>query len=698
MKKFTLLAGLALVAGAAYAAEPEVVNNLKMSTVVNELDLTDPANDMYYYRISNMRIQRASYIKATVGNIYDGEGYEEDNILDFHDTAIGQAPMPTFLPGKYGDAEDLESCEPDALTPQLYEGDYKYMGLAAWDGNWWIGFSSLDEIVNPNTRFWYFTKGKNDGTVYIHNAVQQGSVKRDRNKNVVFAGGATRATMGFDTKDNMYFVQPVEDALMEAGFEMQLTDAELKSAFALSTAKTWSESSDKSLDCNNYVNYTLVSRDLDEDGEQVFNADGDSVYRYYGFVGADRTWSPIRIASSSNSNHEVNNGTLWFVTDATIAEANAAINEYTSVIVATYKEAARKAYVEAVKAVAAEMEAYVNLPALIKDQNALQQIIAECSNPTVNTDNVKTLADVDKFGEMGAAKAQNYRAQVGALVGHGAVVTFKNMTAFRDAQTFYDGRIDDEEVANELAYGNAYIAAGQAATFNNGSGSESVAETGYKGIGPMVETTPGYDAALCQWELIPVWGTATFKLYNAKTNTYIMNYNDSTLRAMTYEKWEEDGIAEDMMENASRFTWATTEDESKAAAFTLRACPAVDEQNAISANDSSLLEDPNLNISTDVVNNVYLESTDVLTGSATAIHRASSPFKFKFISYNPENNRWYADPNVFHVDVVVEGSINDIAAPVAPKAQGIYDLQGRKVAKAQKGGLYIINGVKTIVR
>lgn len=697
MKKFTLLAGLALVAGAAYAAEPQVINNLKMSTVVNELDLSDPANDMYYYRISNMRIQRLSYIKATCGNVYDGDGYEEDNILtDAHDNAVQQFPMPTFLPGKYGDPEDIDIIDPEDLTPQLFEGDYKYAGLANWDGNWWMGFSSIDEVVNPATRFWYFTAGKNDGTVYIHNAVQQGSVKNTSSSSV-FASGAKQACMGFDTKDNMYFVQPVAEALEEAGFDMSLTEEELKVAFALSVRKTWSETSNYSLDVNNYVSYTMVSPDLTSEGEQEFNADGDSVYRYYGFVGADRTWSPIR-TNGVNTNHEKNNGTLWFVEEAQKADADKAIADYTHVIVESYKELARRSYAEAVEAVAGELEAYVNLPALVKDQNALQTLIGECNNVQVNVDNVKTLADVDKYGEMGASKAQTVRGQLGALVGHGAIVTLKNMTAIRDLQTFDEAWIDNEETAENFAYGEAYIAAGQKGTFTNaqGANAEAVEETGYVGIGPMIKETPGYDEALCQWELIPVWGTATFKLYNAKTNSYIMNYNDSTMKAITFNNWEEEGLGTDIVAGSHDYSWATTEDETKAAAFTLQPCPDKDTQAALSANDSTIMAD--YSASYDVLNNVRLVSYDNVGGVTTNIHRTTSGSAYKFVNYDPTANRWYAESNIFHVDVVVEGSINDIAAPIAPKAQGIYDLQGRKVAKAQKGGLYIINGVKTIVR
>lgn len=48
------------------------------------------------------------------------------------------------------------------------------------------------------------------------------------------------------------------------------------------------------------------------------------------------------------------------------------------------------------------------------------------------------------------------------------------------------------------------------------------------------------------------------------------------------------------------------------------------------------------------------------------------------------------------VTVGGEGAINEISA-ASKVAGGIYDLQGRKVAKAGKG-LYIINGVKTLVK
>lgn len=266
MKKFTLLAGLALVAGSAYAEQ------------VNGLEISNPeTNEMHYYRISNMRVQRLSYITQ---DIYDGYGYEEDNKLP--DPDGGAITFPEYLPGKYEERDGEEG-----KTPELFTGDYKYMGLSNYDNQWWLAFSSIDEIVNPNTRFWYFTKGKTEGTVLIHNAVQQGSVKRNPNtvKTIV---GTTYKNMAFDTKDNQYFVLPVRELLEEQEFTMALTDSLLDVAFALSTSRTVTTESSTALDCSNYVTRTMKSPQLDEVGDTLLDEESlDTLYNYYGFVGAD---------------------------------------------------------------------------------------------------------------------------------------------------------------------------------------------------------------------------------------------------------------------------------------------------------------------------------------------------------------------------------------------------------------------------
>ena len=43
-------------------------------------------------------------------------------------------------------------------------------------------------------------------------------------------------------------------------------------------------------------------------------------------------------------------------------------------------------------------------------------------------------------------------------------------------------------------------------------------------------------------------------------------------------------------------------------------------------------------------------------------------------------------------DIIVEGET------VNPAVEGIYDLQGRKLNKVSKGGIYIVNGQKVIVK
>jgi len=675
MKKFTLLAGLALVAGSAYAEQ------------VNGLEISNPeTNDMHYYRISNMRVQRLSYISQKV---YDQWGYEEDNEIGTDDATI---TLPEYLPGKYeGDGEEFK-------TPEIFTGEYMYMGLSDYSNQWWLAFSSIDEIVNPNTRFWYFTKGKTDGTVLIHNAVQEGSVKRNPNT-VTTIVGTSYSNMAFDTKDNQYFVLPVREMLEEQEFEMALTDEQLDMAFALSTSRLVDENSSTALDCSNYVTRTMKSPQRDEVGDTVLDENNDTVFNYYGFVGADRTWSPIR-QNGVNNNHEINNGSLWFVEPAATEDAEAAIAAYRQVIIDSYRKTAEAQATTIYEAAAKELQAYTNLPALVKDQTALQAIIARYANPTLDVSGIQSLADVDNYIEQATANVEKARVEVAGLIGSGAVVRFKQMLAIRDYETWLDTYLNDEELASELALGNAWIAAGQDGWFNNG-GERAV--THYPAIGPVIESTPGYDVELTKWELIPVWNTNKFKLYNAATKSYIMAFNADTLKAMATAAWEADpDLAGTMADDPNLFTWATTENIDDAAAFELQACPDAEAQTALNEQEEGTVLDSEANldidpISTDITNNVRLVSVDPKTGNATNLHRATSGSEYKFENYTPTAYRWYAESNIFNVEVIEAGSINEIATPDAPKAQGIYDLQGRRVSKAGKG-LYIINGVKTIVR
>lgn len=673
MKKFTLLAGLALVAGSAYAEQ------------VNRLEISNPeTNDMHYYRISNMRVQRLSYLTQ---DVYDQYGYEEDNIIG---QDVATLTLPEYLPGK---------CEADgeeAKTPEIFTGNYKYMGLSNYDNQWWLAFSSIDEIVNPNTRFWYFTKGKTEGTVLIHNAVQQGSVKRNPNT-VTTIVGTSYKNMAFDTKDNQYFVLPVREMIEEQEFDISLDPDQLDLAFALSTSRTVTTESSTALDCSNYVTRTMKSPQLDEVGDTLFDDEsGDTLYNYYGFVGADRTWSPIRQAGGENRNHEINNGSLWFVEPAATADAEAAIAAYAQVIIDSYRKTAEAKGAEIYAAAANELKAYTNLPALIKDQTALQAIIARFANPTQDVSGIKSLADVDNYLEQATANVEKARVEVAGLIGYGAIVRFKQMLAIRDYPAMDEAlNIDgDQEKVDTLALGDAWIAAGQKGWFNNG-GERAV--TGYPAIGPVIETTPDYDLEKTKWELIPIWNTNKFKLYNDATKSYIMAFNADTLKAMTTAIWEADpDLAGTMAEqNVGLFTWATTANADDAAEFELKPCPDAEAQAALNEEEEGYVLD--YTIPTEITDNVRLVSVDPKTGYETNLHRATSGSEYKFENYTPTANRWYAESNIFHVEVVKAGGIDEIATPDAPKAQGIYDLQGRRVSKAGKG-LYIINGVKTIVR
>lgn len=694
MKKSTLLLGLAFVAGLGSAVAQEVIQGIKITP-----DHAAP-EDRYYYYISNMRIQRLNYTDGRVAG-YDretgditweeGEEYMTDNM---------QVPLPLFLPDGYPEdwedgVSDIADYEPEEykLTPQPFE--YPYMGLALVDGNFWLAFSAQKEVMDPNTAYWYFTKGSRSGSVYIHNAVIDGTVKR-------LSGSVLgRSATGFDTKENNYYVLNVKDQLIEAwgdpldGEGMALTEEQMDAAFALSTASSVDEDDNTCLDANNYITYNYVTKRLNADGSEYIteieqeNEDGEveivegPVELKYGFASVTRTWSPLR-ENGSNENHIYNNASLFFVNEQPTADALAAIEAYKEVVLAAYREAAKNGAVAAYETAANVVKGWVNVPALWRDQTSLNAIIAELTSyDGGNAESVVDLATQEAYIAAAEKAAAAKVAQAARLVGNGTVVTLQNMLALRDVQ-------DAEDLAEDYQLGNAYIAAGQEAYYNQG-GVMNLAE--YTGIAPLLEANE-----YCQWELIPIIGTSNFYLYNPETGTYIRKYVGMLELA---------GGEEVTGEGADSFTWATTEDIKEAAPFTFVGCADPEAQNALSEDDQILVED--WEVSTDITNNVYLQSmvtetvVDEETGEktentySTSIHRASSQYDYQFINYGFENNRWYANSNIFNVKVLVEGGINEIEAAETAKTTGIYDLQGRKVAKAGKG-LYIINGVKTIVR
>ena len=689
MKKFTLLLGLAMAAGLGSATAQDVIQGIKITPE----DAAPEAR--YYYSISNMRIQRLNYTDGRVAG-YDretgevlweeGEEYMTDNM---------QVPLPLFLPDGYPeDWEDgslLVDYDPAdyKLTPQPYT--MPNMGLALVDGNFWLSFSAQKEVMNPNTTYWYFTKGSRSGSVYIHNAVIDGTVKRSSGS--VLGRSAT----GFDTKENNYYVLNVKDQLIELfgdpldGEGMALTEDQMDAAFALSTASSVDEDDNTCLDANNYITYNYITNRLNADGsefmEEVEDPEtGDLIEQpvelRYGFASVTRTWSPLR-SNGSNDNHLYNNGSLFFVNEQPAADALAAIEAYKDVVLKAYREAAKIGAKAAYTEAANVAKGWVNVPALWKDQTTLNAIIAELENYDGGTaESVVDLETQEAYIAAAQTAAQKKVVKAASLVGTGAVVTFQNMLALRDVA-------DAEDLAEDYQLGNAYIAAAQPGFCHN----SVMMEVDYLGIAPMLEANE-----YCQWELIPVAGTTDFYLYNAASETYIRKY---------VEMYDLAGGVEEIGEGCNNFTWATTENIAEAAPFTLVGCADPEEQTPLSEEDQILVED--YEVSTDVTNNVYLRSSfvetsvDETTGETVEtvhtahIHRASGTYDYMFVNYGFENNRWYANSNIFNINVLQEGGINEIEAAETAKATGIYDLQGRKVAKAGKG-LYIINGVKTIVR
>lgn len=693
MKKSTLLLGLALIGGTALSGSAqEMIRGIKITPD------NAPAAERYYYRISNMRVQRLNYSTGDVAGFDDATGEADWEDIFMVDGSTKNVCLPLFLPG--GFPEDWETYTGAAyaeFNPEDYEeGTYQltpqpytrpYMGLALVEGSFFCAFSAQQEVMDQNTIYWYFTKGSTGQTVRIHNAVLDGTIKR--NSDVALG----RKNLGFDTKENNYNVIGLRALFEEEGFDMALTEEQLESAFALSTSATIGASS--CVDQNNYITYNYVTPRLGEDGQPLLNDEGEEINLNYGYAGVDRTWSPLA-NNGSNENHLYNNGSTFFVNDAETADALAAIEAYKDVVAKAYRDAAIAGAKAEYAAVANQIKGWANVPALWKDQTTLAAIIAECENWNGTAESVNDLASQEAYIAEAKKAAYGKQIQAAKLVGTGAVVTFQNLTAFRDIQSFYD-----EEVEEELVPVNAYISAGMPGSYNNGT----VEEADYTGIAPVAEADKK-----CEWELIPVEGTIDFLLYNAETKTYIRKYVD-----MMELAGGEDVVGAEAYE----FSWATTEDPAMAAPFHFIGCPDAEEQAAPTEDQEMLIMD--YEIPTDIENNVRLQSTleipvmveDETTGEMVQqkdedgnpvfqttnfnIHRGSANSDYKFLNWTYTVNNWYADTNAFHVGVLVAGGIDEIEAATPAKATGIYDLQGRKVAKAGKG-LYIINGVKTIVK
>lgn len=708
MKKFTLLALGALLAapmGFAQEAEGDLPGGLKTSTAENPI----------YYKIANMRSLRLSYI---TGQIYDAEGDPIEGKTN------GSNFLPYWCPGENGVAEE---------TPEVWT--MPYMGLAKYNEKFWCAFSAQPQVMAPETIYWWFEKGSKKNSVYIHNAVITEGVLNTK------PDSKTADLINFTTttKPNYYVVPLTEEDVDNIG----LADDPVfgTNAYTLASTATVSESAGAengktSLNVQNFTsgyfggfpyiptNPSFPQMDEDEayveataaqlevlegDDEAAIEAfkknymyleDEDSWVKIakYGFVPVRRNWSPIII--ENNGNQTYNNGSLFTVEEEIdIEKVNAAIESYQKVIIESYKAGAVSAIENLKKTYVNKVKPLANVPALY-DATKLDGIIAQINAYTANTDAITSLADAEAIEETAdAALTGLYNAAL-SLAGNNTVVTIKNMLGLRDWATV----ADDQDVAEEYQLGNAFLT--------------SDAEGGCKYSGDQTELP--YAAIGCtlvegeatKWTMEWVNGEG-YRLKNGKN--YIRMYGDFE-PLLTTEQWSElldvdpDELdtdnGETLLDGTTFFTWALTENVEEAAVFTLNACANPANQTALNEANQSILEDyyeflgyESEEEATSITNNVRLSAPDV-NGNNAWLFRDNGNNNYRIINYTPEGNRWYAESGCWNIKLekegeIVENGISEINA--GAKAAGIFDLQGRKVAKAGKG-LYIINGVKTVVK
>ena len=702
MKKFTLLAMLALCAGSMYAQD--VVNGLKLSD--------EKAGTYYYYRIRNMRAMRLDYPNGTLRNM-DGDSVNTDR-GGFYQSAF----------------------QADGVTPTPKISDRPYMGLSNLGGNWWLSFANdegfdfspfqsvdangikngITEIKSSDTEYWYFVAGGRayPGTVLIKNAVISGSVATTA-KTAQDAVGYSRSNMDFNmSTTNRYYVLPVKPAFEATqdtvdwceAILQHLTPEDFDAAFAFSLKDTISNDADhrnQCLDMNNYVNIAIYAPQFDENGDTVRNDNGNVVYNRYGFAGVDRTWSPV--TTTSNKNHWENNGSIFFVNEASEADANAAKERYTIVIEEGFRNKAMENAKLLFRNNISTIEGWLKVPAIwypeVQGQlRAIQQFCQNWNGEGADLSKVKDPGTRDEYVATVQAIVDQKLAEAAALVGQGCQVRFQNQLALRDLNKFVN---EGETVDPDLQLGNAFLCAGGSIYYRQGSSpvycDEDPTFEDYYGMGVVPMLEENYERADAIWELIHIPGTAYFKLYNPTNNCYIRQHHDMyTFLGGDEYLGDANGITE--------YGWATTDDPDLACPFTFQACPNEEGQYQPNEDELELIGAAGLEL--DVENKVRLHAeydyyvmnpgtgkydTYRYTGN---IHRGSAGSDYNFVDWTPTSNNWYADTNAFLVYPEQQGGLSEVAASKA-KANGIYDLQGRRVNKAGKG-IFIVDGVKVFNR
>ena len=679
MKKFTLLAIAAIAAGT-QVGYAEDINGITVSTAENPV----------YYKISNMRAARMSYVNAEDGEYAAGDIIDSEGDVIGHDNAGGSTFwLPEYLPN-------------ESETPQIWS--FPYMGLAKVDNKFWTAFSAMTEVMNPSTIYWWFEKAGKD-SMYIHNAVVGGALK-NKAENV-----AGRPSMSFSetAKQAYYVVRLTEEQLESVGFE----DEEFSTnAFALSKVKKIAEddgtvlNSSSCLDMNNYVTYNYEVESGETEEVEVIDEDGEVSYEErpimlkYGFVGVNLCWNPLN--PGSNDNVRINNGSLFKVEEVEDVEAvKVAIEAYKQEVIEAYRAQVSDILENEKEYLLSRIETLKNLPAIYSDEAKLDAIIASVNNITVDPSSVSTQEDVDVLEAQiqQDMEAQYLRAM--ALAGNGTVITLQQMFALRDWSA-----LADEDEIEEYQLGNAYLSS---------TGFGSVKD---KTAGSMVEV--GYDAvtcildkdATCEWTMEWVPGQG-YRLKNG--SKYIRQYGNWS----GYEEQIADAVGADLEEleegetifdfvDTNQMSWALTEDPNLAAVFTFYANADAIQNGSLSETESENYElyaeqlgyDPDDTETLFNTTNIAHITAPNPEGETTTLVRDTGAQDYIVACWNGAGNRYFANPNCWKIEKVQAGEeipdgIEEIA--VSPKSVGIYDLQGRKVAKAGKG-LYIINGVKTLVK
>lgn len=689
MKKFTLLAAMAALAVGTQMGNAEEINGITVST----------AEDPVYYTITNMRAARMNYVDyqdnedgITAGDIFDAEG----EVIG-HDNAGGSSFwLPEFLPN-------------GELTPNIMA--FPYMGLAQVDNKFWTAFSAMSpQCMDKRTIYWWFEKAKTvKNGVYIHNAVIDGAIKKSA-ENV---NGKPSMSFSESGKGIYYVINLTPEQMENIGFE----DEEFSTdAFALSNANKVADENDEvinpnsCLDMNNYVTYnyevdspdeTEEVQEVDADGNPVFDEDGAPVMvekpvkLKYGFVGVNRTWNPLN--PGSNDNVRINNGSLFKVVaveDKSVVEQ--AIKEYEEIKAAAYRAQVSDLLESSKETTINRLSTLSNLPELYGDKaDKLAAIIADINSMSVDASAVKSQEDVDTWEAQIQMNMEAQYLRAIALAGDGTVITLQQMLAIRDWADVEDG--EDDNV------GNAYLSADGAGQIKYNGSIEDVL---YPAVTCVLEADD-----YCKWTM--EWAGNGYRLKNGEN--YIRQHgNWEDLEATMIEElgWEAEDEDDTFMSHVDTnvMTWALTTDVNLAAIFTFTA-NATEIQN-VTFNENTQttvdtygealgydLDDEDApNYLKNTKNIAHIESTDV-EGNTTYLCRDNGQWRYIVDSWNA-GGQYFANANCWKIKVETAGEevpdgIEEINATA--KVAGIYDLQGRKVAKAGKG-LYIINGVKTLVK